>query len=264
MWDPIDFAATGYECLTEGCSAWDVGLTALPAATPLWKGVGKAVGKVGGEVLQFCDSTVARLLGRHLDEGIEAVGDIRLLPSGTVIEFGSGSRFTNLENILEMYPGASVIMTEQSEWGMYMEHILELKRQGKQLPPDLAQLANRYEDAIEKGVQFRFDDYHLLSGEGTQAATSIAVAPQPGFDPWTGKPLGAIKTAETMADVTLPGGTIYIVAAEKNTALAMAETLSGRYSIPVGIETLPREKVPYLSDFLGDEVYVIDLQVPTN
>lgn len=169
----------------------------------------------------------------------------KLLSAGTVVEFGAGLDLANARRIVEDYPGAKVLLTESEEavW--------------------LARKKGAYDQAVAAGASVRPGDYHQLPREGVRASVSIAIAPQPGYNFWLNLPEGAMETAHTMADITLPGGRIYVAAREAGTAEAMAEVFSSRFSIPKLVpKPVPRAHVPYVSQYLEETVHVIDFRVP--
>jgi RHS repeat-associated protein len=167
----------------------------------------------------------------------------RLLGAGTVVEFGSGLKLENARKLVEIYPGARVLLTEQAD-----------------LEP-LIRLTGAYDKAVATGAEVRWD-YHQLPREGVRATASIAIAPYPGYDLWTGQCIEATRTAHTMADITVPGGRIYVAAREAGTARAMAAVFSHRFSIPLAPTPVPRAQVPYVSEYLEDPVHLIDFRVP--
>jgi hypothetical protein len=160
---------------------------------------------------------------------------------GTVVEFGSGEELANAPILREMYPEADILLTESAD--------VEV----------LAQRLGGVKKANDVGAQVRFGDYNELASEGVRADVSIAIAPYPGY--FEGM-VPAIKTAHTMADITNPGGRIYVAAAESTTAEVMAQVFRTRYGIDVTPKPAPRGQVPFWSKYLHPEVYVIDFRVP--
>jgi hypothetical protein len=95
-----------------------------------------------------------------------------------------------------------------------------------------------------------------LHKTGQPADVSLAIAPQPSQ---------AYNTANTMVDVTDPGGRIYVAARSgESTAQVMADVFRYRYGIEVKPQLVPRSQVPFASSyFRGDEmILVIDFTVP--
>jgi len=176
---------------------------------------------------------------RHADEAagrVEEAGEVtKLLKAGTVVEYGAGPEFVNARILKEMYPEADIVLTETGE------AIKLSKRTGA------------YEEAVQAGAQI-VEDYRRLPDIGIRADVSIAIAPQPSQ---------AIEMAETMADVTLPGGRIYIVAQHgESTAKWMADVFSKRYGIEVIPKPMLRSQIPFKSSYLGSQVDVIEFVVP--
>jgi hypothetical protein len=187
---------------------------------------------------------------RHADD----VGDARRV----VVELGSGN-LANLPKIVAENPGARVIGTELPE----VERWLEVARRHPGVYSDFDELLENYKAATAAGAEIKFLDYKSLPANF--ADKTISIAPYPGRLGVGGELASAVETAQVMANITKPGGRIYVAADTIFTATDMAGELSHK----LGVSVVPTQlvPVPYVSQYLRYRrdtywAHIIDVAVP--
>lgn len=111
-----------------------------------------------------------------------------------------------------------------------------------------------YKRAIKIGADVKPSGYQDLASQGYRTLKSVAIAPDPG---------NAQLTAKIMSEVTVPGGEIDVAAMEEGTARIMARTFSSYFGIEIVPIPIFKSSIPYASEFLESEVFLINFRVPS-
>ena len=225
-----------------------LGLDAVGAALPFVTGLGMAarLGSKADDVLKLLaqSDNLTRLLGKGDD-----LADLRRV----VVELGSGD-FSNLPKIIKDNKGA---------WVIGVEHYDELEKLAlaeKTNGAIFGDLLDGYKKAVKAGADIRFLDY-ITELPSKFADRVISIAPNP---MGTGGLANRYETAEVIANIVKPNGSIYVATESSSIAKDMAAVLSSKLGVNINYQQVLREQVPYVSEYLDYSKfsYVIDAILP--